>query len=208
MWYIYGMDTATPQLVDQWLFRRDGIPSNLPNRLCIIKETNGHFAFVQYSELYQYDGSTVNYGPPIPVCVYRCPIISARSLWYSFVADSWTPVNAATPEGCALASTAYRAISYRDSISKKEEGIFSGIYLGELPKSDPKCCLFFVEDFGNNLTLDNLTVHPVTGMPRGTRSTNQPIRRSNRKMYQTVQTNKTVTKTYLPIDYNNYALGA
>ena len=183
---------------------RDGIEPSLPNCLSVIK-TPDMFVFVQYSDLFEYDGSNqANYLPP--VCVHRCGIITARGLWDAFIADGWKPVDAANPSGCDSACKAYRAIEYRHTLTNKTSGHFSGLYLGDFPHSDPKSALFFVSDhIGEHVcVVENLRLHPVTGMPRNEAADRQNRRRS----YRTVLKNSTITKNYYPNSLDNYALGA
>ena len=202
MWYICGMNHSDLLLADQWILVREGIEPSLPNCLSVIK-TQDIFVFVQYSDLFEYDGnSQTNYLPP--VCVHRCGIITARELWDAFIADGWKPVDADNPSGCDSACKAYRAIEYRHTLTNKTSGHFSGLYLGDFPHSDPKCALFFVNDYGGIISVEDLRLHPVTGMPRNPRADRQNTRRS----YRTVLKNSTVTKNYYPNSFDNYALGA
>jgi hypothetical protein len=194
-------------LADQWILVHEGIEPSLPNCLSVIKDPSGMFVFVQYSDLFEYDGifehngsNQVTYLPP--VCVYRCGIITARELWDAFIADGWKPVDAANPSGCDSACKAYRAIQYR--LTNNTSGHFSGLYLGDFPHSDPKCALFFVNDYGGIISVEDLRLHPVTGMPRNPRADRQNTRRS----YRTVLKNSTTTKNYYPNSLDNYALGA
>ena len=196
-------------LADQWILVREGIEPSLPNCLSVIK-TQDMFVFVQYSDLFEYDGvfehngsNQVTYLPP--VCVHRCGIITARGLWDAFIADGWKPVDAANPSGCDSACKAYRAIEYRHTLTNNTSGHFSGLYLGDFPHSDPKSALFFVDDYGGIISVENLRLHPVTGMPRNAAADRQNRRRS----YRTVLKNSTTTKNYYPsTSFDNYALGA
>jgi hypothetical protein len=202
MWYICGMNHSDLLLADQWILVREGIEPSLPNCLSVIK-TLDMFVFVQYSDLFEYDGnSQSNYLPP--VCVHRCWITTARELWDAFIADGWKPVDADNPSGCDSACKAYRAIEYRHTLTNKTSGHFSGLYLGEFPHSDPKSALFFVDDYGGIISVENLRLHPVTGMPRNPAADRQNTRRS----YRTVIKNSTITKNYYPNSFDNYALGA
>lgn len=199
------MNRSDLLLADQWILVREGIQPSLPNCLSVIK-TPDMFVFVQYSDLFEYDGnSQSNYLPP--VCVHRCGIITARQLWDAFIADGWKPVDADNPDGCDSACKAYRAIEYRHTLTNKTSGHFSGLYLGDFPHSDPKSALFFVDDYGGIISVENLRLHPVTGMPRNPAADRQNRRRSRRRSYRTA-----LSKNHYPPNpldkHDNYALEA
>lgn len=211
----------TIKLVDMWILKNRTVDPTLPNCVCFERypEVFGGahtytFRVCQYSSTPKrsYDEVPFESDFVSPVCVWHGNPDEARNIWGMFVSDGgWELIDAATPDGCAMAVQHLSACKYRDAISTViSDDKWSGAYAESGNRSDLASEFFLPSKYPNGIE----SYHPVTRMPRmavkrsmryNSNFRSNKNRRTRRSMFQTNSIPVHVQNTS---QTDNYALGA
>lgn len=162
------------ELVDTWILINRNVKHPYPDAVHIelmqgSTEKKQMYCLTQFSSQASYRGprrmkaSFAN----SPVCVISDPEVTfMRTLWQQFVHEGWTRVDAATPEGCGLASVALKARKHRYGIITTRIGDYSGVLTNSEFACDDSRRLYLPSKYMINGLHSRAVFHPVTHMPR------------------------------------------